>query len=75
MEIISKILFFFFVIVLGFVPGGIFISFFLLALYYLPQILKSYQNDSDELILNDAVNGIEPEEMKAYSEGTLEEMK
>jgi len=31
----QKILFFFFIIVLAFIPGGIFISVFLLALYYL----------------------------------------
>jgi len=73
-----QILFFFFVIVLGFVPGGIFISFFLLVLYYFPQILKSNENDCDEIIVNlesNATSGIEPEEMKSYSEDTLEAMK
>ena len=77
MEIVLKILFFSFVIILGFVPGGIFISFILLVLYYLPQILKSYQDDSEDkviLVVKDAVNG-ESEEMKSYSTDTLEDMK
>lgn len=69
----QKILFFFFVVVLAFLPGGVFISVFLLALYYLvPMFLANrytikFEVKDDSLEQNDAAN--------QYSENTLEEMK
>jgi len=69
----QKILFFFFVIVLAFLPGGIFISVFLLALYYLvPMFLANkytikFEIKDNSLDQNDTMN--------QYSENTLEEIK
>ncbi len=49
----QKALFFFFVIVLAFLPGGIFISVFLLALYYLvPLFLENNSKKTEIKIIN-----------------------
>ena len=87
----QKILFFFFIIVLAFIPGGIFISVFLLALYYLvPLFLENNsekteikivkKEDTFEFIIPFKVVDLtipDPQEtnMKSYSDDTLEEMK
>jgi len=83
---IQKILFFFFVIVIAFLPGGIFISIFLLALYYLAPTLTSnnFQNEEVDvyeykihLELSNLMESSEQEkrDMQSYSKETLEEMK
>ena len=86
MTTIQKALFFFFVIVLAFLPGGIFISVFLLALYYL---VPSFTDKSQEEKLLDSVeftvrfepkikqnsDVISTKKMDSYSKDTLEEMK
>ena len=81
---IQKILFFFFVIVIAFFPGGIFISVFLLALYYLVPLFLS-QNSKEEKdvreftfrfnIVDVSKTNIEDPSMKSYSNDTLEKMK
>ena len=86
----QKALFFFFVIVLAFIPGGIFMSVFLLALYYLvPSFLENNskeekgtltQKDAFELTIPFKVVDITTPDvvktnMKSYSDDTLEEMK
>ena len=45
----QKILFFFFIIVLAFIPGGIFISVFLLALYYLVPLFLENNSEKTEI--------------------------
>ena len=83
---IQKALFFFSVIVLAFLPGGIFISVFLLSLYYLVPLFIT--NNSDEKKISSleyykilqrsrhhrSADG-ETNEIKSYSDDTLEEMK
>lgn len=49
MKVFSKSLFFFFVIVLAFLPGGIFISVFLLALYYLGPLFLENNSEKTEI--------------------------
>ena len=49
MKVFSKSLFFFFVIVLAFLPGGIFISVFLLALYYLGPLFLENNSKKTEI--------------------------
>jgi len=49
----QKALFWFFIIVLAFIPGGIFISVFLLALYYLgPLFLENNSKKTEIKIVN-----------------------
>ena len=45
----QKILFFFFIIALAFIPGGIFISVFLLALYYLVPLFLENNSEKTEI--------------------------
>jgi len=45
----QKALFFFFVIVLAFIPGGLFISVFLLALYYLVPLFLENNSEKTEI--------------------------
>jgi len=86
----QKGLFFFCVIVLAFIPGGLFISVFLLALYYLvPLFLENNSKEEKEtLTQKDAFEFTIPfrvvdittsdtvkTNMKSYSDDTLEEMK
>ena len=87
----QKALFWLFVIVLAFIPGGLFISVFLLALYYLvPLFLENNSNKTEIKIVNKEdtfeftipfkVVGITQSDsknvnMKSYSDDTLEEMK
>ena len=87
----QKALFFFFVIVLAFIPGGLFISVFLLALYYLvPLFLENNSEKTEIKIVKEEdvleftipfkVVGITQTDsknvnMKSYSDDTLEEMK
>ena len=88
---IQKSLFFFFIIVLAFLPGGIFISVFLLALYYLVPLFlenkskeevipKEKEKVTFEFTIPFKVVGItmtdsKDANMKSYSDDTLEEMK
>jgi len=86
---IHKFLFFFFVLVLAFIPGGFFVSVALIFLYYLPSFLKSTIkeaiNDSQETFENnhypimDQITTIGTDKtlqkMNSYSDDTLEEMK
>ena len=77
----TRALFFFFVIVLAFIPGGLFISVFLLALYYIvPLFLENNsrkEEEAFELTIPFKVTGIATSgaNMKSYSDDTLEEMK
>ena len=87
----QKALFWFFIIVLAFLPGGIFISVFLLALYYLvPLFLENNSNKTEIKIVREEnafeftiplkVVGITQSDsknvnMKSYSDDILEEMK
>jgi len=87
----QKALFWLFIIVLAFIPGGIFISVFLLALYYLvPLFLENSsekteikvvkEEDALEFTIPFKVVGITQSDsknvnMKSYSDDTLEEMK
>jgi len=87
----QKALFWFFIIVLAFLPGGIFISVFLLALYYLvplflenkskeEEIPKEQEKVTFEFTIPFKVVGITHSDsknanMKSYSDDTLEEMK
>ena len=87
----QKALFWFFIIVLAFLPGGIFISVFLLALYYLvplflenkskeEEIPKEQEKVTFEFTIPFKVVGITQSDsknanMKSYSDDTLEEMK
>ena len=87
----QKALFWLFIIVLAFLPGGIFISVFLLALYYLvPLFLENNSNKTEIKIVREEnafeftiplkVVGITQSDsknvnMKSYSDDTLEEMK
>jgi len=87
MKIVHKIVFFISVVILAFIPGGIFISFVLLLLYYGPSMLKSFLAEVNEDEKNSQENTfrctiIEPDysrypltKMDAYSDDTLEEMK
>jgi len=45
----QKALFWFFIIVLAFIPGGIFISVFLLALYYLVPLFLENNSEKTEI--------------------------
>ena len=72
-SLMSKFIFWFSVIVLAFLPGGIFISVFLLALYYLLPSLRCFdQNKVDSSSFDDSRPHCD---MKAYSQDTLEGMK
>ena len=87
----QKALFWFFIIVLAFIPGGLFISVFLLALYYLVPLFLENNSEKTEIKIvkkEDAfeftiplkVVGITQSDsknvnMKSYSDDTLEEMK
>jgi len=87
----QKALFWFFIIVLAFIPGGLFISVFLLALYYLvPLFLENKSKEEEipkekekvtfEFTIPLKVVGITQSDsknvnMKSYSDDTLEEMK
>jgi len=87
----QKALFWFFVIVLAFIPGGIFISVFLLALYYFVPLFLENSSEKTEIKIvkeEDAfkftiplkVVGITQSDsknvnMKSYSDDTLEKMK
>ena len=86
----QKALFWFFIIVLAFLPGGIFISVFLLALYYLvPLFLENNSKREEETLTQKnafeftipikVVDITTPDtvktNMKSYSDDTLEEMK
>jgi len=87
----QKALFWLFVIVLAFIPGGLFISVFLLALYYLvPLFLENSSEKTEIKIVNKEdtfeftiplkVVGITQSDskdinMNSYSDDTLEEMK
>ena len=87
----QKALFWFFIIVLAFLPGGIFISVFLLTLYYLvplflenkskeEEIPKEQEKVTFEFTIPFKVVGITQSDsknanMKSYSDDTLEEMK
>jgi len=82
--LIQKILFFFFVIVIAFIPGGIFISTFLLALYYLVPLFitnnsKKEKAEDPEFTIHFKLDIAKPDakktDMKSYSNNTLEEMK
>jgi len=84
--LIQKSLFWFFVIVLAFLPGGIFISVFLLALYYLGPLFLENNSDEKKTSSSEIYNiiqraryhrfeDVETNEMKSYSADTLEEMK
>jgi len=87
----QKALFFFFVIVLAFIPGGIFISVFLLSLYYLVPLFLENNSKKEEIKLTKTDETLEftipfrvvditnsdvvKTNMKSYSDDTLEEMK
>jgi len=87
----QKGLFFFCVIVLAFIPGGIFISVFLLALYYLVPLFLENNSKKEKIKLTktdetlkltipfrvvDITNSdSQKTNMKSYSDDTLEEMK
>jgi len=59
MTTIQRGLFFFFVIVIAFLPGGIFISVFLLALYYLgPLFLPDNSKEEEKETHNKEESGI-----------------
>jgi len=87
----QKTLFFFFVIVLAFLPGGIFISVFLLSLYYLVPLFLENNSKKEEIetlkekntfeltipfkVVDITTLDAEKTNMKSYSDDTLEEMK
>ena len=87
----QKILFFFFIIVLAFIPGGIFISVFLLALYYLVPLFLENNSKKTEIkivkkedtfeftipfkVVDLTIPDPQQTNMKSYSDDTLEEMK
>jgi len=84
--LIQKSLFWFFIIVLAFLPGGIFISVFLLSLYYLVPLFTTNNSDEKKISSLEIYNIIqraryyrftdgETNEIKSYSDDTLEEMK
>ena len=88
---IQKALFWFFIIVLAFLPGGIFISVFLLALYYLGPLFLENKSKEEEIpkekekvtfeftiplkIVGITQSDSKNANMKSYSDDTLEEMK
>ena len=87
----QKILFFFFIIVLAFILGGIFISVFLLALYYLVPLFLENNYEKTEIkivkkedtfeftipfkVVDLTIPDVVKTNMKSYSDDTLEEMK
>jgi len=89
--LIQQTLFFLFIIVLAFLPGGIFISVFLLALYYLVPLFLENNSKKEEKEIQMGKEGleftihfkvvdiidpdVEKTNMKSYSDDTLEEMK
>jgi len=91
MKVFSKALFFFFIIVLAFLPGGIFISVFLLALYYLVPLFLENNSEKTEIkivkkedifefttpfkVVDLTTHDPQQTNMKSYSDDTLEEMK
>jgi len=85
MNTLNKILFWSSLIILSFIPGGIFISVFLLSLYYLVPLFlendsKKEEKETFEFTIPFKVIGIsrsDPDNpsMKFYSDHTLEEMK
>ena len=89
-DLTQKALFWFFIIVLAFLPGGIFISVFLLALYYLvPLFLENNSKNEIKLTKTDETleftipfrviditnSDVQKTNMRSYSDDTLEEMK
>lgn len=87
----QKALFWFFIIVLIFLPGGIFISVFLLALYYLVPLFLENNSVKTEIkivkkedafeftiplkVVDITTSDVVKTNMKSYSDDTLEEMK
>ena len=87
----QKTLFWFFVIVLAFLPGGIFISVFLLTLYYLVPLFLENNSKKEEKetpkekdtfeftiplkVIDITTSDIVKTNMKSYSDDILEEMK
>lgn len=69
----TKFFFWFSVIVLAFLPGGIFISVFLLALYYLGPVFLANKH-TIRFKVKDSSNR-NHSTINQYSEDTLEEMK
>lgn len=86
-KMIQKIVFWISVIFLAFIPGGIYMSFVLLILYYgsqyLKKIVSEFSNQNVEFYFKkeadtiaDPISPDEVEEqMKQYSDDTLDEMK
>jgi len=69
----TKFFFWFSVIVLAFLPGGIFISVFLLALYYIaPMFLANY---TIRFEVRDDSSNQDNTVMNQYDSDTLEEMR
>jgi len=68
---INKFFFWFSVIVLAFLPGGIFVSLFLLVLYYL---LKNHKQLDKEKNENTVCTNLHYD-MSTYSKETMEEMR
>ena len=75
MNTISKTLFWFFTIAVGFVNP--LISFGLIVLYYLPRIIQSLCKSCDDVIYDENLEYEEviSQNMNDYSDDTLEEMK
>jgi len=75
MNTISKTLFWFFTIAVGFVNP--LISFGLIVLYYLPGIIQSICKPCDDVIYDENLEYEEviSQNMNDYSDDTLEEMK
>ena len=87
----QKAIFWFFIIVLAFLPGGIFISVFLLALYYLGPLFLENNSEKTEItivkkedtfeftiplkVVDITTSDVVKTNMKSYSDDTLEEMK
>jgi len=91
LDLTQKVLFWFFIIVLAFLPGGIFISVFLLALYYLVPLFLENNSEKTEIkivkkedtfeftipfkVVDITTSDVVKTNMKSYSDDTLEEMK
>jgi len=84
-KLIQKTLFFVFVIVLAFIPGGFLMSFILLLIYYGTPILKSIFKEAiqEEYQNQEICNAIsqlkdftnQSDQMNSYTNDTLEELK
>jgi len=80
-----RFLFWIFVVILAFIPGGIYMSFVLLILYYGGPILKHILKESldglelhkEEIgfMFSESENSENFEKMDSYSDDTLDEMK